>query len=619
MQTILEILARNAVAATLLAGAVLLATAVIRRPAIRNALWLIVLIRFVMPPILSVPVFDRAENSVETPKRIAEVSTIAIPVSSLPDVQPTLDVELIPFPRVVSAEPAPSPLPPRLPSTAPAEAFAPQAFATGAPAEVTPEAELSRVELLPAVAELARVQHTPATAEPPFWLIPAIFAVWMIGALLVIGLAIVRIARFQLALCHAVAADQDIHARTNEIARRLGLSRFPIVWLVPGRVPPMLWMLVPHRAKLILPASLFAKLETGQLDAILAHELAHLRRGDPWIRWLELFTVACYWWHPLLPLIRRRLRASEEECCDAAVVSCLDERKAYATALVETLEFLDGPASPATPVLASGAGPVHDLQRRLTMIMNGSTRNRLTRFGALAVLGVAVGALAVGPAFTNAQPDEKKGRDFGPKGEGGFKDGKDRPFDRGGEGGFKDGKDRPFDKGGDRGDRDRPFQPKGDFKDGKDKDRPFPPKDFDRDRPRAKDGPGGDELERAKHDLERARDEAQRAIERVQDAERRLEKLARERQQNGPKGPPSGLGGNPGGAPFNPGTERQLQDMQKQIEQMKVMIDELRRELQRGNNPRPEPKGPPGFRLPGPGENPLPKRPLERKSPDKDN
>src|SRR5712672_3677056 len=87
---------------------------------------------------------------------------------------------------------------------------------------------------------------------------------------------------------------------------------------------------------------------------------------------------------------------------------------------METVEFLDRSDYPAAPALASGASPVHNLQRRLTMIMRGTVRGRLTKFGALAVLGVAVGALAFGPAFSQAQPEprEKKERKGEPKGEG---------------------------------------------------------------------------------------------------------------------------------------------------------------------------------------------------------
>src|SRR4051794_9209270 len=99
MQTVLDLLARNAVAATVLAGVVILATTFVRRPAIRNALWLIVLIRFVMPPIWSVPVFRQAEAPFETnvvPPSISAPSVVEARIEQ------TATVEVLPQPRVAS-------------------------------------------------------------------------------------------------------------------------------------------------------------------------------------------------------------------------------------------------------------------------------------------------------------------------------------------------------------------------------------------------------------------------------------------------------------------------------------------------------------------------------------
>ena len=62
-------------------------------------------------------------------------------------------------------------------------------------------------------------------------------------------------------------------------------------------------------------------------------------------------------------------------------------RQAYATALLETLDFLSD-APPAMPLLASGVGRVVDLKRRLTMIMRGTTPRTLGWRGAAAVVGL---------------------------------------------------------------------------------------------------------------------------------------------------------------------------------------------------------------------------------------
>src|SRR5205085_2360482 len=74
------------------------------------------------------------------------------------------------------------------------------------------------------------------------------------------------------------------------------------------------------RPRVLLPAALWARLSEAQRDALLLHELAHLRRGDHWVRRLELAVLGLYWWLPTVWWARREIQRAEEECCDAWVV-----------------------------------------------------------------------------------------------------------------------------------------------------------------------------------------------------------------------------------------------------------------------------------------------------------
>ena len=155
--------------------------------------------------------------------------------------------------------------------------------------------------------------------------------------------------------------------------------------------------------RLLVPAGLIDRLRDDQFDALLVHELAHLRRRDHWVRDLEFFALGLYWWNPVVWWARRALREAEEQCCDAWVVSVLEgSRRTYAEALVETLDFLSLDA-PAPRLLASGIGPVTDLKRRLTMILSGTTHRAMTWTGSLLVLGLG-GLLPLVPAWVRAEP-----------------------------------------------------------------------------------------------------------------------------------------------------------------------------------------------------------------------
>ena len=210
----------------------------------------------------------------------------------------------------------------------------------------------------------------PPPASP--WWLPTAFGLWLIGTVAWYALALIRLRRFRRLLRHAVPAPESLRQRTQRLAEKLRLRRRPPVWLMPGRVAPMLWA-AGGSPCILFPSDLLGQTTTEQQNALLVHELAHLRRRDHWVRWLEFAASGLYWWNPVLWFARRELREVEEQCCDAWVTSTLPGAgKTYAVALLETLDFLSD-APRATPLLASGVGRVADLKRRLTMIMSGTT------------------------------------------------------------------------------------------------------------------------------------------------------------------------------------------------------------------------------------------------------
>ena len=179
----------------------------------------------------------------------------------------------------------------------------------------------------------------------------------------------------------------------------------PEICWVRARVSPLVWPL--GRPRLIIPRDLWKTLDGPQRSTLVVHELAHLKRGDHLVRFLELVVTALYWWHPLLWLIRQSLRDAEEQCCDAWVVWAFPEAaKSYAETLLDTLDFVHR-SSQAEPLLASGLGKVPHLRRRLTMIMTGTTFRVLGVRGTLGLLALAGVMLPVGATWAQ-QPDEPK-------------------------------------------------------------------------------------------------------------------------------------------------------------------------------------------------------------------
>jgi beta-lactamase regulating signal transducer with metallopeptidase domain len=206
-----------------------------------------------------------------------------------------------------------------------------------------------------------------------------------------------QVCRFRSFLAAAQPASIEIQNRAGELGRRLGLARAPGVWLVPSTVAPMVWA-AGVGARVILPAKLWNQLDAPQQDALLLHELAHVRRRDHWVRLLEAAATALYWWHPAVWWARHGLHETEEECCDAWVVASLPRAaRSYATALLSTVDFLSEVPTPL-PVGATGLGQsshFRHLHRRLNLIMRRRQPKPLTASGLFAVLLLSIVTLPI--------------------------------------------------------------------------------------------------------------------------------------------------------------------------------------------------------------------------------
>ncbi len=368
-----------------------------RRPAVTHGLWLLVLLKLVTPPLLLIPVSwpaaQQARRDAEAPVPLrAGPEAIAAALADPDEPEPAPEEPGIVAPPVGN-------LPPNE-AAAEGQRPEPDAPARAKLLEFRLKAEEDRLK-----AGLQPKTRGDAGDGLPWWLLAG--ALWLAGSVGWFALAGARIGAFRNLLRHARAAPEELQKQAEELATRLGLRHCPRVWLMPGVLTPMLWA-VGRAPRLLLPEGLVERLDQGQRATLLAHELAHLKRRDHWVRILELVVLGLYWWFPLVWWARRELREAEEECCDAWVVWALPEAsRTYAMALVETLDFL-AEARPALPPAASGIGQVTQLRRRLTMIMRGNTPRALTGAGLLALLGLAAVLLPLVPSWAQDRPRDTR-------------------------------------------------------------------------------------------------------------------------------------------------------------------------------------------------------------------
>jgi beta-lactamase regulating signal transducer with metallopeptidase domain len=246
-----------------------------------------------------------------------------------------------------------------------------------ASAETAPAASLS--------SRLAALAHR---AKP--WLA----ATWLAGSLLVLAGSTVRVLRFnRLLLAESELAPEALQTAAAKLARRLGLDRIPAVVTTSAHLSPMVWWMG-GPVRVVLPALVLDQTDAQQAQWILAHELAHVRRRDHLVRWLEWLACVLFWWNPVVWWAQRNLRAAEEICCDDLVLSSLHpEPKSYANSLLAAVEFLARPVL-RPPAVASEVNSGGLLERRFRMIVADKPNRPNPRWLRACVL---LGALIVLP------------------------------------------------------------------------------------------------------------------------------------------------------------------------------------------------------------------------------
>ncbi|GMU23488.1 MAG: hypothetical protein AMXMBFR13_35660 [Phycisphaerae bacterium] len=193
-------------------------------------------------------------------------------------------------------------------------------------------------------------------------------------------------------------------------ARALGLRFTPAVARC-GRiaVPAVVGVL---RPMILLPLSLATSFTPEQIEVLLAHELAHIRRYDHLWNLLQRLIEALLFFHPAVWIVSGRIRAEREHCCDDYVLAAGGKRLVYAESLVRVAELSlvgDG-ARPAVAVAALGAqGRPSELRGRITRLLGGAAHERvhLRRTWALAIGLLGAAALTINclrPAHAPSEP-----------------------------------------------------------------------------------------------------------------------------------------------------------------------------------------------------------------------
>ncbi|HMF12481.1 MAG TPA: M56 family metallopeptidase, partial [Gemmataceae bacterium] len=223
-------------------------------------------------------------------------------------------------------------------------------------------------------------------------------AVWLAGCLVFALrlLATAVVLRRRLSACRNVT-DAVVLGLLKASSRLIGLKRVPRLLVTPEAVSPCIIGILEPR--IVVPESIVTAPSTAPLRRVLAHELAHLVRGDLWTNWLLLAARTVHWFNPAAWWAIRQMQDEREAACDELALAFLGEgdRSAYAGTILDLATNL-APYG-VTPGLIGFNSSARRLRARVSRIVDPPALKALRASYALGLLLVI--ALA---GLTDAMP-----------------------------------------------------------------------------------------------------------------------------------------------------------------------------------------------------------------------
>lgn len=199
--------------------------------------------------------------------------------------------------------------------------------------------------------------------------IPMILTVWIAGLLF----SAIRLTGSVYATCRLRASAPRLDNAWSEyisrVCRDFGIQRLILLAESATISTPM--VIGYFKPMIVVPVGMLTGLTSEQIETILVHELAHIKRHDYLINFVQSVIEVLFFFNPFVRILSRLIREERENCCDDFVVSRHGAVRAYAYALARLAE-----ASLMAPALALPlAGRKNQLLTRIRRIMERSAKN----------------------------------------------------------------------------------------------------------------------------------------------------------------------------------------------------------------------------------------------------
>ncbi len=187
---------------------------------------------------------------------------------------------------------------------------------------------------------------------------------------------------------HSQPVSKSLQNRFTWLTHRMGLTDKVMIRLHPAISGPFVVGIV--KSVVYLPVSAVSSLSPEQLDAVLSHELEHIRRADFLWNLIQTVVETLFFYHPAVWWIGGKLREQRELCCDDAAISACADPLVYATALLTLEEQRRGVPALAMALNGQDGGLLSRIAR---MLGEKTAARKVRRNGALLALPVLALAL----------------------------------------------------------------------------------------------------------------------------------------------------------------------------------------------------------------------------------
>ena len=225
------------------------------------------------------------------------------------------------------------------------------------------------------------------TAERIEPALPWIVSAWLLGVACLLARTAAgwwRVRKIHTLACSSVRSRWQEAA--NRIASRIGLSRAIRIAELPHIDVPIVAGCL--RPVVILPIAVLSSLNAAQVEAILAHELAHVRRHDYLANLMQTLAETVLFYHPAVWWVSARIRDEREHCCDDVAIAVCGDPVTYAAALTELEAIRSSDLTLATA--ATGGSLLNRVRRILHVDVTEDSRAASLMIGLIIVATLAV-------------------------------------------------------------------------------------------------------------------------------------------------------------------------------------------------------------------------------------